>query len=86
MKILGTKLCIKCDEAITRLKELDIEYEYVDFTESIMQLKEFMKFRDIHKEFDWTRGTGTIGIPCFVFENDEITFDLEEAIKKATQK
>ncbi|MGN8863007.1 glutaredoxin [Dorea longicatena] len=86
MKVLGTKLCIKCDEAIARLQELGIEYEYVDFTESIMLLKDFMKFRDIHKEFDWTRGTGTIGIPCFVFENGEITFDLEEAIKKTPTK
>ena len=51
-----------------------------------MKLKEFIKFRDIHNEFDWARGTGKIGIPCFVFENDEITFDLEEAIQKATQK
>lgn len=86
MKILGTKLCIECDKAEARLQELGIEYEYIDFTESIMLLKDFTKFRDIHKEFDWARGTGKIGIPCFVFENDEIIFDLEEAIQKATQK
>ena len=51
-----------------------------------MLLKEFIKFRDTHNEFDWARGTGKIGIPCFVFQNNEITFDLEEAIHRATQK
>ena len=86
MKLLGTKLCIECDKAEARLQELGIEYEYIDFTESIMLLKEFIKFRDTHNEFDWARVTGKIGIPCFVFQNNEITFDLEEAIHRATQK
>lgn len=82
MKIYGTNLCIECVKAEARLQELGIEYEYINFTDSIYLLKEFTKFRDDHTEFDHIKGTGKIGIPCFIFENDEIIFDLEEAIKR----
>lgn len=83
MKIYGTDLCIKCIEAKEKLQELKIEYKYINITDSIYLLKEFMKFRDDHTAFDPIRGTGKVGIPCFIFENEEITFDLEEAIKRA---
>lgn len=86
MKIYGTHLCSECDKAEIKLKELGIEYEYINFTDSIFLLKEFTKFRDTHKEFEHIKGTGKIGIPCFVFENDEIIFNLEKAIEKAKKE
>ncbi len=85
MKILGTNLCIECRRAVERLQQLGMKYEYTDFTDSIEELKEFIKFRDAHKEFDFARAEGKIGIPCFLFENGEFTFDLEDAIAKLRQ-
>ena len=41
MKMLGTNLCIKCENAEKQLKEAGIQFDYVDFTNSIMYLKEF---------------------------------------------
>lgn len=86
MKMLGTNLCIECEKAEKRLKEAGIPFDYVDFTNSIMDLKEFVTFRDTHSEFDSVRGTGKVGIPCFVFDDGTITFDLNEAIKLASAK
>lgn len=81
MKILGTNLCIECQKAEKKLQQAGIEYEYTDFTDSIEALKEFIRFRDTHKVFDTVKINGKIGIPCFVFEDGEIIFNVEEAIK-----
>lgn len=86
MKMLGTNLCIKCENAEKQLKEAGIQFDYVDFTNSIMDLKEFVTFRDTHSEFNSVRGTGKVGIPCFVFDDGTITFDLHKAIELASTK
>lgn len=82
MKILGTNLCIECQKAEKQLQQAGIEYEYTDFTDSIEVLKEFIRFRDTHKEFDTAKANGKIGVPCFVFEDGEIIFHVEDAIQK----
>ena len=85
MKMLGTDLCTDCREAKETLDQKGIAYEYTDFTESIEVLKEFLRFRDSHKEFGPAKEEGNIGIPCFVFEDGSMTFDLEEAVRKSKQ-
>ena len=52
MKILGTNLCSECQNAKIELQLAGIKYEYTNFTDSIEALKEFIRFRDTHKEFD----------------------------------
>lgn len=86
MKMLGTNLCIECEKAEKHLKEAGIPFDYVDFTNSIMDLKEFVTFRDTHSEFNSVRGTGKVGIPCFVFDDGTITFDINKAIELASEK
>ncbi len=80
MKLLGTPLCIMCDKAVERLAEEAVDYQYCNITDSIENLKEFMLFRDVREEFNHAKNTGHIGIPCFLFEDDTILFDVEEAI------
>lgn len=83
MKILGTDLCIECRKATDRLQQLGIKYEYTDFTDSIAALKEFIEFRDTRKEFDSAKAEGKIGIPCFLFDDGEISFNLEDTIARS---
>lgn len=82
MKIYGTDLCSKCIKAKEKLKELNIEYEYINFTEDMASFQEFTKLRDERKEFDEVRGTGRVGLPCFVFEDGEVILNLYDALKK----
>lgn len=86
MLILGTKLCPDCVRAEETLQEKGIAYDYLDSTESIGNLKKFLKFRDNHSEFDEIKAKGQVGVPCFVFSKEELTFDLDEAIKRVEQE
>ena len=84
MKLLGTPLCVLCNEAEEKLQAEHIPYEYYNFTESIQQLKWFTALRDSRPEFDSAKKDKKIGIPCFLFEDDSIIFDIEDAISKFT--
>lgn len=86
MKMLGTNLCPICVDAEAKLKEHGIDIQYSDFANSIVSLKEFIHFRDTHSEFETAKKNSKIGIPCFVFDDGYITFDIDEAIKLASIK
>ena len=83
MKLLGTPLCIMCDKAVEKLEANGITYEYFDITKNIENLKKFIHFRDIRKEFDLAKETEHVGIPCFMFEDGSLLFDLDGAIHRA---
>jgi len=61
--------------------EKKIDYTYVKITESMANLKEFLKIRQDEDLFAKIRAAGRVGIPFFVFENGFMTFDLDEALK-----
>lgn len=82
MKLLGTPLCILCEEAEKKLHAENIPYEYFNFTESIENLKWFTALRDSRPEFDLAKSDKRIGIPCFLFTDNSITFSIDEAISK----
>ncbi len=63
MKLLGTPLCILCEEAEKKLHAENIQYEYFNFTESIENLKWFTALRDSRPEFDLAKSDKRIGIP-----------------------
>lgn len=76
LKLYGSMICPNCVEAQTVLREKGVVYEYIDITGSTANLKEFLHLRDSRPEFDEKREDGSIGIPCFLWENGSITFDL----------
>ena len=57
--------------------------KYFDITGSIENLKKFLHLRDIRKEFDHAKETEHVGIPCFMFDDGTLLFDLDEAIHRA---
>ena len=59
-------------------KEAGIAYEYLDFSEELKNLKEFLKIRDGNPLFDELRAEGKIGIPCIVTEDGRVTLDWSE--------
>ena len=81
MKLYGSVLCPDCVDAFEILKEKDIAYDYVDINESMKTLKEFLKLRDNRDEFKEVRENSNVGIPCFLFDDGSITFDVDKIVK-----
>ena len=83
MKLYGTSLCPDCVEANNILDKANVKYDYINIMESTANLKEFLQYRDKRTEFIAIRADGLLGIPCFVYGEDEITFEITTAINQA---
>lgn len=53
------------------LSKNEIEFEYVDITDSMSNLKAFLKYRDNRPEFKEVKEEGRVGIPCIVINDGE---------------
>ena len=78
IRIYGSMLCPDCVECRKELDEAGVAYEYLDFSEDLKNLKEFLKIRDGNSLFDDHRAAGKIGIPCIVREDGGITLDWND--------
>ena len=78
LKIYGSMLCPDCVQCRSDLDRAGVEYEYLDFGDSLMNLKEFLKIRDNSPSFDAAREAGSIGIPCIVDGEGNISLDWEQ--------
>ena len=78
LKIFGSMLCKDCVECVEDLKKANVEFEFLDFADSLLNLKEFLKIRDENPLFDAVREKGSIGIPTIVKEDGSITLDWAE--------
>ncbi len=68
-----------CDMAREFLSQNNIEFEYYDITESMNNLKMFLKYRDYAPEFDRIKADGKVGLPCIITgEERSISFDYRE--------
>ncbi|MDO4792592.1 MAG: glutaredoxin, partial [Filifactor alocis] len=57
-----------------------VEFEFVNITESMKNLKEFTALRDHRAEFEDARKNGYMGIPCLLTPEGAILFE-EEILK-----
>lgn len=78
LKIYGSMLCPDCVQCRNDLDEAKVSYEYLDFSESLKNLKEFLTLRDQEEIFHEVREAGKIGIPCILREDGTVTLDWEE--------
>lgn len=79
MKVYGAEICIDCRNYKAIQKARGFEAEYIEITEDTAKLKEFLKLRDTEPLFEDIRARGGIGIPLFVDDDGEMTFDINEA-------
>lgn len=77
LKIYGSMLCPDCVQCREDLDKAGVEYEYLDFSENLKNLKEFLVLRE-GPLFDAIRTEGKIGIPCILREDGSVTLDWEE--------
>ena len=78
LKIYGSMLCKDCVECVEDLKNANVEFEFLDFADSLRNLKEFLKIRDESELFVPVREKGSIGIPTIVKEDGSVTLGWEE--------
>lgn len=78
LKIYGSMLCPDCVECREDLDKAGVEYEFLDFSGSLKNLKEFLAIRDAEPVFGAVKENGKIGIPCIVKEDGEAVLSWEE--------
>ena len=77
LKIYGSMLCPDCVQCREDLDKAGIEYEFLDFGDSLKNLKEFLKLRDGNPMFDPIRAEGKIGIPCLQKDDGSLSLTWE---------
>ena len=78
-KVYVMATCPDCSEVKERLSD-NPDFEIIDIGEHVRNLKEFIRLRDSSPSFDSVRANGSIGIPCFVSEDGQVSFDTEEFV------
>ncbi len=78
IKIYGSNMCPDCVECKFNFDKNNIEYQYIDINANLKNLKEFLKLRDTNSEFKTIIGSGSIGIPTLILEDETVTLDWEK--------
>ena len=78
LKIYGSMLCPDCVDCCADLDNRSVEYEFLDFSHSLKNLKEILSLRDTLSVFASVRENGSIGIPCIVRDDGSVTLDWTE--------
>ena len=79
IKYYGSKLWPACPKLKEFLSINNIEFDYIDITESMKNLKAFLKLRDKHDEFEFVRRRNGVGVPALVID-DKIVLNITEAV------
>ena len=79
MKVYGAEICSDCRNYKAIQKSRGFAAEYIDITESIPNLREFLAIRDSDPVFAPVKENLGVGIPLFVREDGVKTFDINEA-------
>ena len=82
LKIYGSMLCPDCVECRADLDRAGIEYEFLDFADSLLNLKEFLRLRE-GECFASVKEAGAIGIPCILQDDGSIRFDWSAYVSQA---
>jgi len=80
MKVYGSDICIYCRNFKAIQKNRGFEAEFVDITESTVNMKEFLTMRDLDPLFGEVREKHSIGIPLFVREDGVKSHDWDVAL------
>lgn len=70
--------CPDTDPFVAELKQQGISYEEVNITESMANLKRFLKLRDTRLEFEERKRWEQIGVPVLLLPNGSLIFELAD--------
>ena len=75
LTLFVSSLCPDCPPAIAEVKEKNLDCEIVDITESMANLKRFLKERDLSEDFDEIVEKGNVGVPALMRYDKFYFFD-----------
>lgn len=79
------KLMAEFEKDPDDLEKLD--WEVINITESMANLKRFLAYRDSLKQFEQLRKDGRVGIPALVIrKGEEVIFHFEHKLKDVSNK
>lgn len=80
--VFGSKHWPDCEPVKEFLSQNNVKHAYVDITDSMLFLKNFLKYRDHRSEFEEIKAKGKVGIPCIVVnDGEEIYFEQSDLNK-----
>ncbi|MDD5937632.1 MAG: glutaredoxin [Clostridiales bacterium] len=81
LQLYGSHLCKDTIHAISVLSGAGADYDFIDISGSMRDLKAFLRIRDGHPElFNAVRAADQVGIPCFVKPDGSITLELSQVL------
>lgn len=80
--VIGSNLCSDTMEAVAKLKEEDVKFEFHDISTSLDNLKEYLELREKSPLYVSAKVEGRLGIPCFITDDGRETMDLNTVLKK----
>ena len=78
LKIYGSQHCPDCVVCKNELEAAGGAFVYMNISDSLLALKQFLKLRETEPLFEDIRSRGKIGIPCILREDGSVTFDWKE--------
>lgn len=75
-------VCPDTEPFLKEMNRLGINFQSVNITESIKNLKEFLNIRDNEEVFTKKKETNQVGIPVLVTEQGEFIFTEEQLREK----
>ena len=69
--LYGSPHCPQCPPVKEFLTENGIAFDYVDMTGSMLNLRDFLKYRDSSEAFAPVKARGAVGVPCIVINDGE---------------
>lgn len=73
-----SSLCPDCPPAIEMVEKSGLKVSILDITESMRNLKIFLKYRDKCEYFDEIKKNGSVGVPTFMVGDGEEFFGFDE--------
>lgn len=77
MVLYYSDVCPDTEDFVNQLEELELSYRAVNITESMPNLKEFLKLRDYRQEFDEAKEENRVGVPVLLMDS-ALIFDINE--------
>lgn len=78
LKVYGSFLCPDCVQCKKDLEAAGVEFEYLDFSQDLRNLKIFLGIRDQDPQFLGVKERGSIGIPCIVEDDGAVSLDWQK--------
>lgn len=84
--LYGSQHCPDCGPTKEFLEKNNFKFTYVDITESMKNLKEFLKIRDTHDVYRGIRGRAIVGIPMLKIDDEAFIALNEERMLEIIEK